>query len=102
MFILTSLFFYCSTAKADDSDSNVIELYDYETGQTSNISISDYSINFLPASGIYNAYSDESTSSEPKPIAIGIHIKGIPNIGYNTGRKFDSTLISYIEYMRTN
>ena len=49
MFILTSLFFYCSTAKADDSDSNVIELYDYETGQTSNISISDYSINFLPA-----------------------------------------------------
>ena len=41
MFILTSLFFYCSTAKADDSDSNVIELYDYETGQTSNISISD-------------------------------------------------------------
>lgn len=52
MFILTSLFFYCSTAKADDSDSNVIELYDYETGQTSNISISDYSINFLPAGGI--------------------------------------------------
>lgn len=52
MFILTSLFFYCSTAKADDCDSNVIELYDYETGQTSNISISDYSINFLPASGI--------------------------------------------------
>lgn len=46
------LVFYCSTAKADDSDSNVIELYDYETGQTSNISISDYSINFLPASGI--------------------------------------------------
>ena len=46
------LVFYCSTAKADDCDSNVIELYDYETGQTSNISISDYSINFLPASGI--------------------------------------------------
>lgn len=51
MFILTSLFFYCSTAKADDCDSNVIELYDYETGQTSNISISDYSINFLQKSG---------------------------------------------------
>lgn len=31
--------FYCSVAKADDSDTNIIELYDYETGQTSNVYI---------------------------------------------------------------
>lgn len=37
MFILTNLFFYCSVAKADDSDTNIIELYDYETGQTIDI-----------------------------------------------------------------
>ena len=30
MFILTNLFFYCSVAKADDSDTNIIELYDYD------------------------------------------------------------------------
>ena len=52
MFILTNLFFYCSVAKADDSDTNIIELYDYETGQTSNVYIPNSGTSFLPASGI--------------------------------------------------
>lgn len=49
---LDKFIFYCSVAKADDSDTNIIELYDYETGQTSNVYIPNSGTSFLPASGI--------------------------------------------------
>ena len=87
--LLKSYYVYTSYDLVKDYTNTIINYYtDTEGGQS--------------GSPVYNIYTDESMPSETRPIAIAIHIKGIPGVGYNTGRKFDSTLISYIDYMRTH
>lgn len=79
-----SYYIYTSYDLVKDYTSSIINYYTDTEGGNS-------------GSPVYNIYSNE-----PMPIAIGVHIKGEPGAGFNTGRKFDTTLISYVNYMLTH